>query len=73
MRFRSLPLALVGLVVAARATVPITGRSQLMLVSPQEEARLGAAPFQQLAWIVSRPQGSPTCRRRIHAGPAATS
>ncbi len=39
---------LVALVGAACATVPITGRSQLMLVSPQEEARLGAAAFQQL-------------------------
>ncbi len=39
---------LIAIVVAACATAPITGRSQLMLVSPQEEARLGAAAFQQL-------------------------
>ena len=41
-------LCAVGGVVAC-ATVPVTGRSQLMLVSPQEEARMGAAAFQQLA------------------------
>lgn len=30
------------------ATVPITGRSQLRLISPEEEAQLGVAAFQQL-------------------------
>ena len=43
-----LSLALGVLAGAACATVPITGRSQLMLVSPAEEARMGAAAFQQL-------------------------
>lgn len=37
------------LLAAACETVPITGRSQLMLISPQQEAQLGAAAFQQFA------------------------
>jgi len=40
---------LILVVGAACTTVPVTGRSQLMLVSQQEEAQMGAAAFQQLA------------------------
>jgi len=37
-----------GSLLSACATVPITGRSQLRLISPEEEARLGVAAFRQL-------------------------
>jgi predicted Zn-dependent protease len=37
-----------GQMLQACATVPVTGRSQLRLISPEEEAQLGVAAFQQL-------------------------
>jgi predicted Zn-dependent protease len=37
-----------GQLLQACATVPVTGRSQLRLISPEEEAKLGVAAFQQL-------------------------
>jgi predicted Zn-dependent protease len=37
-----------GQLLQACATVPVTGRSQLRLISPEEEAQLGVAAFQQL-------------------------
>lgn len=39
---------LVAAVVVACQTVPITGRSQLQLVSPQDEARMGAQAFREI-------------------------
>lgn len=64
---------LAALVVAACATVPVTGRSQLMLVSAQEEAQMGAAAFQQLAreeakkGRVVRPEQDPGTYQRVRA------
>jgi predicted Zn-dependent protease len=73
MRLPVLPALLAGLLVAACATVPVTGRSQLMLVSAQEEARLGAAAFQQLAQEETgkgravSPQQDPALYQRVRA------
>jgi predicted Zn-dependent protease len=41
-------VALLMLVLAACQTVPITGRSQLMLISEDEEAKLGLTSYQQI-------------------------
>jgi predicted Zn-dependent protease len=41
-------VALLMLVLAACQTVPITGRSQLMLISEGEEAKLGLTSYQQI-------------------------
>ncbi len=45
-------MALVALpaarLLAGCATVPVTGRSQLRLISPEEEAKIGVTAFQQL-------------------------
>ncbi len=71
--WRCASLLLILLVVAACATVPVTGRSQLMLVSPQEEAQMGAAAFQQLTreetskGRVILPQQDPALSQRIRA------
>ena len=35
-------------IVVACATAPVTGRSQLILISPQQESELGASAFQQV-------------------------
>jgi predicted Zn-dependent protease len=64
---------LAALVVAACATVPVTGRSQLMLVSAQEEAQMGAAAFQQLSREEAKkgrlvsPEQDPAVYRRVRA------
>ena len=51
-RLRRLPSLLLGLILSVLvfscATAPETGRQQLLLVSPGEEARLGVQTFQQL-------------------------
>ncbi len=71
-RWALLALCAIGAAVAC-ATVPVTGRSQLMLVSPQEEARMGAAAFQQLAREESQkrrmvpPAQDPALHQRIRA------
>jgi predicted Zn-dependent protease len=70
-RLSVLPALLVSLLVAACATVPVTGRSQLMLVSQQEEAQMGSAAFQQLARDESgkgrmvTPERDPALHQRI--------
>ena len=38
---------LVAIVLAACETVPYTGRSQLQLISPQQESEMGVQAFQQ--------------------------
>jgi len=43
-----LPTALAGFVLTSCATVPETGRSQVILISPQEEARQSALAFSTL-------------------------
>ena len=37
-----------ALVIAACETVPYTGRSQLQLISPQQESEMGVQAFQQI-------------------------
>ncbi len=51
-KLRQLPSLLLGLILSVAlfscATAPETGRQQLLLVSPSDEARLGVQTFQQL-------------------------
>ena len=72
--WRWVSLILILLVVAAAcATVPITGRSQLMLVSQEEEGKMGAAAFQQLSREEStkgravHPEEDPGLYQRVRA------
>ena len=44
----SLLLGALALAPAACETVPYTGRSQLQLVSPDEEAKLGVQSYQEI-------------------------
>jgi predicted Zn-dependent protease len=45
---RRLPLLVTALLLASCATVPETGRRELLLISPGEEAKLGISEFQKI-------------------------
>ena len=59
-----MPLALASAIMSACTTVPETGRSQMILISPQQEARQAAMAFGELK-SQSRISGDPALNRRI--------
>lgn len=57
-------LVLLGGIVVACETVPVTGRSQLQLVSPADEARMGAQAYQEIV-RKSRPSADPAINAMV--------
>lgn len=61
LRRSPIAIAAAAVAIAACTTTPYTNRSQIMLISPEQETRLGATAFQQVkkeSSIVAKPQVS---------------